>query len=112
INDIMESISEGLARVVIYIISMVLLFLAVRIAISIAKHLLEGIAKLPLLKQLDKLGGFAIGAVEGLLTVYVAFAILMLFNTVPSFKQIHDAIETSMIARFFYENNFIIDLMF
>ncbi|NSW90018.1 MAG: CvpA family protein [Firmicutes bacterium] len=112
VNKVMEIISGELAKIIIYIISMVLLYLAVRIAIVIVKHLLEGITKLPVFKQLDKLGGFALGAVEGLLTVYIVFAILMLFNSVPSFRQIHDAIGTSTIAKFFYENNFIIDFMF
>ena len=74
--------------------------------------MLKGITKLPVVKQIDKLGGFALGAVEGLLTVYIVFAILMLFNSSPSFRNVYETIEASKIARFFYENNFIVDFMF
>lgn len=112
INKVMEIISRELAKIIIYILSMVLLYILVRIAIVVAKYLLKGITQLPVLKQLDKLGGFALGAFEGLLTIYVIFAILMLFNSSPSFRQVYEIIETSKIAKFFYENNFIVDFMF
>jgi hypothetical protein len=112
VSKVMETISGELAKIIIYILSMILLYVFVRIAIIIVKYLLKGITKLPVVKQIDKLGGFALGAVEGLLTVYIVFAILMLFNSSPSFRNVYETIEASKIARFFYENNFIVDFMF
>lgn len=56
INKVMEIISRELAKIIIYILSMVLLYILVRIAIVVAKYLLKGITQLPVLKQLDKLG--------------------------------------------------------
>lgn len=112
VEKIIETISGELAKMIIFILSMVLIYIVVRIAIVIVKYLLKGVTKLPVIKQLDKTGGLILGAFEGLLTVYIIFAVLMLFNSAPSFRQIHETIEASKIARYFYENNLIIDFMF
>ncbi len=112
INKLMDMISIEITKIVIDILSLLLLYVAIRIALIFARVILQGVAKLPLFKQIDKLGGFGIGAVEGLLTVYIIFAVIMLFNASPSFKEVYTAIDSSMIAKFFYQNNFIVDWMF
>ncbi|MCX7711740.1 MAG: CvpA family protein [Clostridia bacterium] len=111
-SRVMDFISDKLATITIEIISLVLLYIAIRIALTFARVILQGIAKLPLFRQVDKLGGFALGAVEGLLTVYVLFAIVMLFNAAPQFQGLFEAMDTSIVAKFIYQNNFIVDWMF
>jgi len=74
--------------------------------------ILQGIARLPLFKQMDKLGGFAFGSLEGLFTIHVIFAVAMLFGASPQFNGFFEAVRGSMIARYFYENNVIINWMF
>jgi uncharacterized membrane protein required for colicin V production len=111
-NGIMNTISEELTRIIISVLSLILLYVLVRIAIMIVGYILKGITKLPVVKQLDRLGGLALGAAQGLLTVYIICAVLMLFNTVPQFGQVFTSLENSMLAKFFYENNFIVNFMF
>lgn len=111
-SKIMDVLSSELAVIIISVISLILLFILVRIGLIFLRVFLQGIAKLPIFKQINKLGGFALGAVEGLLSIYVFFTILMLFNAAPQFQRIYEAIESSTIAKFFYQNNFIISLMF
>lgn len=112
VNGIMNTISGELTGIIIGIISVILLYVVVRIAIMIVGYILKGITKLPVVKQFDKFGGFALGAAQGLVTVYILFAILVLFNTVPQFGQVFGAIDHSMFAKFFYQNNFIVNFMF
>lgn len=112
VEQIIDTVSREITVVIINIISLVLLYIAIRIGLVFAKVILRGIAKLPVFKQVDKIGGFAFGAVEGLLYVYICMAILMLFNSAPKFKSIFEALNTSSIAKFFYQNNFIINWMF
>ncbi|RCX20930.1 colicin V production protein [Anaerobacterium chartisolvens] len=111
-SAIMDTISGKLAGVVIDIISLIALYIAIRVGLLFLRFILQGIAKLPLFKQVDKLGGFAFGAVEGLLTIYIICTVIMLFSTSPSFNGVFDAIDNSVVARFFYENNIIVDIMF
>ena len=112
LSAIMDKISDVLTHVVIDILSLLLLYIAIRIALVFLRFILQGIAKLPVFKQMDKLGGFAFGAIEGLLTVYIVFAFLMLFVSAPAFKGFYEAVETSAISKFFYQNNLIMDWMF
>ena len=112
INRIMDTISGQLARIAIDIISLVALYIAVRIALVFLRFMLQGIAKLPLFKQIDKIGGFALGAMEGLLSIYILCAIVMIFQALPQMKAVFAAIDSSLIAKFFYRNNFIINWMF
>ena len=108
----METISSELAEIIISVLSLIILYIGIRIALIIFRHLLEGITKLPILKQIDKLGGFALGALEGLLTVYIVCAVLMLFNASPTYVKIYEVIEQSVIAKLFFENNIIMNFMF
>lgn len=112
VSKIMDSISDVLAHVIIDIMSLILLYIAIRIGLIFLRYVLQGISKLPVFKQIDKLGGFSFGALEGLLTVYIIFAVMMLFHASPQFKGFFDAVETSAVAKFFYQNNFIVDWMF
>ncbi len=112
VSEIMEKISTALTDVVIGLISLIILYILVRIGLTFLRFLLQGVAKLPIFKQMDKLGGFAFGAVEGLLTIYIVLAILMIFQASPKFNGVFEAINTSSVAKFFYQNNFIVDFMF
>lgn len=111
-NGIIEGLGGGLAEVVVSIISLVVLFVAVRFGLMLLRFVLSGVAKLPVFKQIDKIGGLAFGAVEGFLMVYIILAVLMLFQTTPAFSDVFTAIDSSAAAKFFYNNNFIINWMF
>ena len=91
---------------------MVVLYIIIRMALIFIRFILQGVAKLPIFKQVDKLGGFAFGGVEGLLTIYILCAVLMLFNASVQFKPVFEAVDNSIIAKWFYQHNFIVNWMF
>jgi uncharacterized membrane protein required for colicin V production len=105
-------VSGELAKIATNIASLILLFILIRMGLFMARALLKGIANLPVLKQLDKVGGIILGAVEGLLAVYIIFSILIFFNSWPQFEVLFEAVDKSSIAIFFYQNNFILNWMF
>lgn len=112
ISSIVEYVSKRLAEYAISIISLILIYIIIRVALIFARFLLKEVAKLPVFMQIDKVGGIALGAVEGLMTVYIAFAFIMLFSAAPQFKGLFTALDTSVIANYFYQNNFIIKWIF
>lgn len=112
VHSILDTASGELAKIVIDIIALILLYILVRVVLIFARVLLKSIAKLPVFKQMDQVGGFALGAVEGLLTVYVLCALIMLFRAMPQLKGIFVAIDHSSIAAYFFQHNFIMDFMF
>jgi hypothetical protein len=105
-------VSGELAKIATNIASLILLFILIRIGLFMARALLKGIANLPVLKQLDKVGGVILGAIEGLLAVYIIFSIIIFFNAWPQLEVVSKAVDKSSIAKFFYQNNFILNWMF
>jgi len=112
LNKIVDAISTQLTGIVIDIMALIIIYLIIRIGLFLFRHLLQGIAKLPVFKQLDKVGGLSFGAIQGLLTVYILLTVVMLFNSAQAFKGIYEAIDSSTVAKYFYENNFIVSWMF
>jgi len=57
------------------------------VGLFVLERVLKGVTSLPIVKQADKAGGFILGALEGLLTVYIVFAILIMFSASPKFQE-------------------------
>ncbi|NMB33914.1 MAG: CvpA family protein [Clostridium sp.] len=112
ITEVMDSISDLLAGAVIDILALIVVFILIKIGLNFAERILKGITVLPLIKQVDKVGGLAFGALQGILIVYIVFVVMMAFSALPQFSGILNAIESSKVARTFYQNNFIINWMF
>jgi len=111
IQGIVNAIGDELTKIIIAVISLIGLYIVLRIGLAFVGIILKGVSKLPLFKQIDKLGGFILGAVQGFLAIYVLCAVLVLFNTNPQFVQIFQALDSSLFAGWFYENNFIMNFI-
>jgi len=111
-QSIAGAVGDEIAKLLISVISLIVMFIIVRIALGFAGIILKGVTKLPLLKQGDKLGGLIFGAMQGFLAVYILCAVLLLFNASPRFEAIFKDINESLFAGYFYENNMIINWMF
>jgi uncharacterized membrane protein required for colicin V production len=100
------SAGASLAQLLVDVLALILLFILARIALSLLKAVLSGLAKLPVFKQIDKAGGFAFGVIEGIFMIYIICTVLLLFSSsqmlVPAFKEISE----SKIANFFYEKKY------
>lgn len=111
-DAIVNAVGDELARMIISVLSLVVLYFVLRVIAAFVGLLLKGISELPLFKQVNRLGGFILGCVQGVLAIYILCAILVLFNSNPQFAPIYDGLDTSLFAGGFYENNFIINWMF
>ena len=86
-NSIIESAKQGvlpqasrtLAINIIYGITMILLFVVVRICLVFVTALANAISKLPILNKFNKLGGILYGLLRGFIITY---ALLMIINLV------------------------------
>ena len=108
LQKIMDAIGSEIAMLVINILSVILIYVIIRIALVFARVIIKTISRLPVFKQLDKTGGFVLGAIEGVLVVYIICAVLILFSAFPKFSTTIDDLENSQFANYFYQNNFIV----
>ena len=81
------------------------LFLAAKIALRFVSALANLIAKLPIIKQVNKLGGVIYGLLRGFLIVYVALLIISVAGTINPNSTVHKEIEKSYLGKVMYENN-------
>lgn len=110
-KSIVSTISESLTGIAISVVSILVLFVAIRFLLIFAKGILSSIASLPIIKQLDKVGGLVLGGVEGLLVVYLILALVVMFSTTSMFSGLYEGVNSSSIAKVFYENNLFINLI-
>ena len=75
---------------------------------SFSKSAILRLGPLPIIKQLDKLGGFIYGLIEGLLIIYIVLAIVSFVHV----QELQLAIKTSYIASILYNNNLLLMLFF
>lgn len=108
IENTTESVAAALTAAVLKVICFIGIFLAVKIGLRLVAGILNKIAKLPVLSSLNKLGGFAAGAVNGIIISYIALAVAATFAN----AKLQDIIDASKYASVMYNNNLILKILF
>lgn len=109
-NDLIKEAAESTTASVINILSIVILYIAIRILLFFGLKIVNLIFKLPLLKSVNKLAGAAIGIVNSLFIVYILCAGLIWFVPNDSSKIVEEAISQTFITQYFYNNNMLLEL--
>lgn len=110
-EDVATVISEKLTELIINVGVGILVFIIAKILLSLIKVIGEWIAKIPIIKQLNKVGGLAYGVIRGILIVYVAFALIMLINPLINSTTVIDNINKSYLGKGMYKNNIILSIL-
>lgn len=98
-----ELIAPVLAQYLLNIISFAIIFLLIKlICFILNKTLGEVVRGIPLVRSVNALLGFLVGAVEAVLLICAVLAVISL---IPA-DGLNDFIATTTIVHFFYENNF------
>ena len=129
-NDIMTNGEEGANQVVETIQSnmlpetartlsiniiegavILILYILIRIALKFVTVLANLVSKLPILNQLNQLGGIIYGILRGLLIVYILLLLVNLSGEIEPQNQVYTAVEGSYIGKMMNENN-ILEILF
>ena len=104
--------AKSVADIIINAGTWILVFILARVIFIFAKSILELIVKLPVIKQMDKIGGVFYGILEGLVIIYVAFAILSFVSPMFDSAEVLSAVNKAAIGGQIYNNNIILKLIF
>ena len=96
---------------IINLIVFIAIFTIVRVALFALTFVADAITSLPILKQLDDVGGILYGLIKALLIVYVVLAIVSVILSFTASTAITDAISSSFVTKFFYDNNIILKIL-
>lgn len=107
-----EEFAEKVAELFLNLLSLIAIYIVVRVILLIAMYIVDGIMHIPVLKQLNEVLGLIAGLILGVMQVYIVFAVLTFISSVCDISFIINAIKASMFARILFENNIIIGLLF
>lgn len=110
-TGIYEKVSDFVAGQVVQRLGWLLSFVLILILLLILIHCLDVIAKLPVLRNINRVGGLAIGLVEGLTVVWIFFLVIVLCQGTEFGRNMMDAIEQNMFLKTLYDNNVIEQLI-
>lgn len=111
-DSITTQIAINLTQSSINIITMVALFIVTRLILFVISLVLNAMTELPIIKQVDEIGGTIYGILRAIVLIYVIFAILTFVLPMIQNDNIINTINNSIIASFMYNNNIILKLFF
>lgn len=103
-----EYIGGTIATLAINALSFVILFFIALFVLKILSHVFNIISKLPVIHQLNKLGGMAAGLIEGILLVWLICIVLSFIVSLQGDGQLQELINQSKVTYYFYNQNVIL----
>lgn len=102
-NLVAKEITDTAFNAGVYLVLTIIVYIIVKVIIS----MLDFVAKLPLIKEVNKIGGFAIGLVYGLVVLWALCLVLTACSSKPWAKEIFAQINNNGFLGFIYNNNLI-----
>ena len=111
-DEVKASVIDHTTITIVNIGSGIVIFLAVRVILVLISLFAKILTDLPVIKQVDKLGGLAYGAIEGIFIVYAVLAVISLTSVIWANNEVVTAIAKSSLGEMLYNNNIILNLLF
>ncbi|MDF1618360.1 CvpA family protein [Petrocella sp. FN5] len=111
INDKLEAkglgdyISGSIATMAVNAFVFLIVFLIVSLILNAVVIVLDILTRLPIVKSMNKLGGFSVGLLIGILIVWVATLSLSFIISIQATETLSELIESSIFTKLFYYNN-------
>lgn len=106
-NGMLPEVSKELAYNIVYLGTMIVLFLVLRVCLMLVNTVANAISKLPVLDQVNKLGGAAYGVVRGIIITYAVLLIISLVIAINPTTKLAQMIDDTYLAKTMMENNIL-----
>ena len=103
-KNMIKEQAKNISINVVHAITMIGIFLLVKIILSIVFALINGIANLPILKQFNEVGGIAYGLVRGAIISVICIALLGVYAKINPQNKINTEIENTYLTKIVYKN--------
>lgn len=104
-EEFMKTAAEEVANAIFKAGIFLVLFIVIYIVVKILIHVFDIVAKLPIIKEANKLGGFVAGLVVGLILVWVACLVLMACSNKEWAIDVYKQIDDNQLLGLIYNNN-------
>lgn len=106
-SGIYEQAADLIADAVLLRLSWTLSFIIISILLGVLIHLLDIIARLPGINSINHVGGLIVGALEGLVIVWILFFVITLCQSSDWGGAMMQEIQENPLLKLLYENNVI-----
>lgn len=110
-TGVYDYISKSVAAVTLNGFVFLVLALVCWIVFIFLGLLAKGLRSIPIIKSIDRFGGAILGAIQGLIAVWVFFLILSITSTMPWSQNIISQINDSLVLKLLYDNNILLDVV-
>jgi len=100
-------IADSISKTIINVGCMILVFIISNIILLFFKFTGDLIAKLPIIKQVNNIGGFLYGLLKGFIIIYLLLALIAIISPVMDINELINIINNSIITNIMYNNNII-----
>ncbi len=111
-EEAFNAIGVELASGIISVIVFIAIFVIVRLVLALIKVVSKIIDKIPLLSQVNKVGGAVLGAIEGAIIIYAIFAVISMIAPIISDTNLLELIYNSNIGSMMYNNNLVLNSIY
>lgn len=109
VDSAVAYIGTFIANLLLNTLTMLLVFVVIRIFLYYAAIALDLIARLPVIRTFNKIGGTAFGLAQGLIAAWLLFSLLL--AVCPMSSSLSGMIDGSLTRSLFYEGNIFINKM-
>lgn len=103
-----SDLNSFITVLIINAISVLVIFLAVRLLLAVAEGFLVGAVEMPGLREVNSIGGALVGLAKNVLILMLIFTIITPASAIKPLSAIASGIEESTLAKYFYTYNFIL----
>ncbi len=110
-TGIYDKAGDFVADQVVHRLAWVLAFTVILILLAVAVHFLDVLAKLPVLRNINRIGGLAVGLLEGLVVVWILLLVIVLCQGTEFGRELMSSVETNAFLKFLNDNNLLEQLI-
>lgn len=108
---LIDTMSANAADIFVKVLGFVILFATVQLLFTIAQGGLSALFQLPILSEVNILGGFGLGVLQGVVTLFVICAAWSMLSGSSMYKEVFIDLNTSKYAKWFYDNNLLLEYL-
>ena len=106
-EKILPEVARELSINIINIGVIIILYFVIKIALHFITAIANIVAKIPIIKQFNKIGGIIYGLLRGLLLIYVILLIISFAGEINPENKLHNQINQSLLTKEMYQNNIL-----
>jgi len=109
--SVQKQLADSVTTVTLNVLSAIIVFILVKLLVFLLSHFLDLISRLPVLRSANKLFGGMLGAVYGILVIYMILTLFTLGATVKPLQTALELVLESRVISVMYHQNILLNFL-